>query len=81
MKAEARFANPDEAAVTITLRGTLKEFEELETALWAEKPVPYWQSRALLETIREAAQKLRAQVAAERDCGGGTSDSEGIAHE
>lgn len=66
MRAEARFANPDEAMVTITLRGTLKEFDDLAGAMLSDaSAIPYWQSRALVEAIRDAARKLRDQVSAE----------------
>jgi hypothetical protein len=67
MRAEARFANPDEAEVTITLRGTLKQFDDLSRAIMAEGAVPYWQARALVDAISEAAHKLRDRVSVERD--------------
>lgn len=74
MRAEAKFAKPDDAQVTITLRGTLKEFTDLSTAISADAKVPYWQSRALVDAISEAAWKLRGAVAVECDSG---SDPQG----
>ena len=66
MRADARFDNPDEAMVTITLRGTLKQFDDLAGAMLSDQStIPYHQTRALVEAIRDAAWKLRGVVTAE----------------
>lgn len=64
MKATAEFSDPSEALVTISLTGTLSEFEDLKKALGDHK-MPYWQVGALVEQIGDASFKLRTKVTVE----------------
>lgn len=65
MNAEATFADPTNYAVTITLSGTLGQFETLAGHLRADKPVPHYAARVLLEQISDVSRQLRAKVRAE----------------
>jgi len=61
VKTSMEFTDPGAIPVTVTLTGSLKEFEELKGSL-LESGVPYYQCRALIDQISEAARQLRACV-------------------
>ena len=64
MIAEAKLMTPNEAPMSVTLRGTLGEFEDLASAV-RKTDIPFWQVRALLDAIADASRKLRAGVRAD----------------
>lgn len=64
MRATAKFSDPSDAAVTITLSGTLFEFEAFGLAI-REAKIPFYKVQALLEQIDQAAHKLRSAVTVE----------------
>lgn len=63
MRAQAKFSDPSEMPVTITLTGTLKEFEELKAAVLGD--LPYWQVRALVDQIVDVSRQLRGTATAD----------------
>ena len=61
MRARAQFTDPTDMPVTITLTGTLGEFENLSNAIGSAK-IPHYQTSALTEQIRKVSWALRNKV-------------------
>jgi hypothetical protein len=57
MRATAKFSDPSNLPVTVTLSGSLKEFEELSAVMLAD--LPYYQLRPLIDQIGDISRKLR----------------------
>lgn len=64
MRTSARFQDPSDVEVTITLRGKLSEFEALSKTLTADEPhvVPFYQVSELVRQISSVSSALRENV-------------------
>ena len=62
IRVQARFADPGEAQVTLTMTARLERFEELRRALSADTPVPHYMVSDLIRQIDAASRALRGMV-------------------